>query len=110
MPRSDREIFNDDVTVLVRQLGLELDDLAPRDRDHLLNQARHRHLNDHEAALTLAYDHVPALLDQDVERARVLIDRLALMGRLWRDDDLVHRDLTAPLEREARAQLRRADR
>ncbi len=110
MPRSEREIFNDHVTVLVRQLGLELEDLSRGNRERLLQQARRRHVNDHEAALLLVYDHLPALLDEDVERARVLIDRLALIAGEWCEEDLVDGRVTAPLDREARVRLRRAER
>lgn len=109
MARSEREIFNDHVTVLVRRLGVELEDLSDRQRQQLLNDARRPGLNDHEAALALAYAHLPDVLADDVERARVLADRLALMAEQWGDDDLVDTGLLAPLEREARARLRRAD-
>lgn len=110
MPRSEREIFNDHVTVLVRQLGLELEELSETQRDRLLLEARKRRVNDHEAALIIAYAHLPVLLDEDVEGARVLIDRLSLMAREWRDEHLVDARAVAPLEEEARARLRRADR
>lgn len=110
MPRSEREIFNDHVTVLVRQLGLELESLSEIQRDQLLLQARQQHVNDHEAALIIAYAHLPVLLDDDVEGARVLIDRLALMAREWRDEHLVDARALKSLEEEARDRLRRADR
>jgi hypothetical protein len=108
MPRSERDIFNDHVTALLRQLGVNADDVADRHRRQLFDQARRRHLNDHEAALVVAHGHALDLLEENLERARVLVDRLALVAAQWGRDDLVNRQVVAPLERDARAALQRS--
>ena len=103
--RSDRDIFNDHVEALVRRLGVDLDRLRDAERRRLLDDARRRSLNEHEAALAVAYGHLAGWLEHDVERARVLIDRLSLVGGQWREEALVRAGVTRPLEREARARL-----
>lgn len=106
--RSERDRYNDHVEALLRDLGLELEDFDGREQSRLLQDARQRRLNEHEAALAVAYGHAPVLLDDDLERARVLMDRLALTAEQWQHQGLVNRHRLAPLEREARAALKRA--
>ena len=107
--RSERDIFNDHVGVLMRQLGVRAEEMQVPEAGRLLNEARSRRLNDHEAALSVAYGLIPRLLDRDLERCRVLLDRLALVAEAWRDDDLVARHLPAALDRAARRALRDAE-
>ena len=109
MTRSDRDIYSDHVAVLARQLGFELDHLAPRDAERLLGTARQRRLNEHEAALLVGYGRVQALLDEDLERARVLAQRLGLVGGQWAHDGLVGRHTLTEMERDARDALQRLD-
>lgn len=114
MPRSDRDIFDDHVMALVRQLGVQTTRLSEPTRRRLLDDVRRRRsearLNDHEAALTFACGHARALIDLDRERARVLTDRLRLVGRQWCDEGLARAAVLAPLERELEAALREAGR
>jgi hypothetical protein len=106
--RSPRDIFNDHVTVLVRQLGFELDQLDERDVRRLLAEAWHRKLGDHEAAASVGYGYVRSLLQRDLERARVLLDRMSLVVEQWRALGLVDRSRTVTLEQEARRAVREA--
>lgn len=108
MPRSDREKFDDRVAALLRRLGVAFDGLTEQRRRQLLSEARQRRLNAHETSLLLAFDHVPVLLDEDAERGRVLVDRLVLVSREWRDDDLVDAAVVMPLEQQARQRLRQS--
>jgi len=107
MPRSERDIFTDHVAALLRPLGVALEDMTRAQRERLVNRARRSRLNEHEAALTLAHGFVIDLLERDVERARVLMNRLTLMAAQWKREDLVKRGVVTPLEREFRAALRR---
>jgi hypothetical protein len=106
MPRSDRDIFDDHVIALTRQLGVQPERVSDSGRQRLLDDGRRRRLNEHEAALALAYGYAGEMLDDDLERARVLADRLALVGRQWLNERLVHESVRAPLERELRSALR----
>lgn len=106
MPRSDREKFDDRVAALLRRLGIAFDGLSEQRRRTLLAEARRQGLNAHEASLLLAFDQVPALLDDDAERGRVLADRLVLVSREWREEDLVDAAVVTPMEQQARQLLR----
>ena len=106
MARSHRDIFNDHVAALARRFGVHLDRLADGERRRLLNDVRRRNLNEHEAAMTVAYAYLMELPEHDLEHARVLLDRLGLVGRQWREEALVDAALVEPLERAARARLR----
>lgn len=106
MTRSDWDIFNDHVTVLVRELGLELEALDEAHRQRLLGQARKRRLNEHEAALQLAYHHALGRAELEPEDARVLLERLALVAGQWQEGGLVDRSLVADLDKLA-ADVRR---
>ncbi len=108
MGRSQRERFNDHVTSLLRRLGIEVDDLPEGQRRGLIEQARDRHDNEHEAALFIAYALVPAVLADDVEKGRVLVDRLDVTAQAWDDEDLVDRSRLRDSHTSARAALRRA--
>jgi hypothetical protein len=109
MARSDRDVFNDHVAALTRQLGVQVDHVPDGERRRLQDDARQRRLNEHEAALTVAYGEVRELLHRDLEQARVLVDRLALVGRQWRVAGLVGAALLQSLEQRARVQLRDAE-
>lgn len=110
MARSDRDIFNDHVEALARRLGVPVNRLPDAERRRLLDDVRGRKLNDHEAALTLGYAYLIGLPDDDVERIRVLLDRLSLVGRQWWEEALVRPGLATPLEREALERLRELER
>lgn len=107
VPRSERNRFSDHVEALLLRLGVRADDVAERLRKRLLHEARHRRLNDHEAALTVAHGHALELMDAELERARVLVDRLELVAAEWDGEDLIDRSVIMPLQREARLALRR---
>jgi hypothetical protein len=94
MTRSAHDLFNDHVAVLVRQIGFELDQLDERDGRRLLADAWHRKLGDHEAAALVGYGHVHWLLERDLERARVLLDRICLVVEQWGSLGLVDRSRT----------------
>ncbi|MFU8813982.1 MAG: hypothetical protein ACNA7W_01465 [Pseudomonadales bacterium] len=108
MTRSDHDIFNDHVAVLTRQLGLDLARLDEAERRQLLADAWRRKANDHEAAVAVACAHVQRLLEHDVERARVLLDRVGLLCDQWRERGLVDAALTTAFEQQARRALRSA--
>ncbi|MAT83221.1 MAG: hypothetical protein CMD39_02915 [Gammaproteobacteria bacterium] len=108
MGRSERERFNDHVASLLRRLGIEVDELPDGQRRDLIEQARDRHDNEHEAALYIGYALVPAVLADDVEKGRVLIDRLAVTAEAWDDEELVDRSRLRDSDSSARAALRRA--
>lgn len=110
MPRSEHDKFVDHVSALLRALGVDVEDVAARRRDALFKDVRQRRLNEHEAALAFAYALLPGLLDDDVEEARVFVDRLSVTAESWDDDDLIDRRRLAEQERDARAALRRAAR
>ena len=110
MPRSEHDKFVDHVSALLRALGIDVEDVAPRRREALFKALRQRHLNEHEAALAFAYELFPGVLDDDVEQARVLVDRLSVTAESWADDDLIDRRRLAEQERDVRATLRRATR
>lgn len=106
MTRSDHDLFNDHVTALTRQLGLDLDHLLEAERRQLLAAVWRRRLNDHEAAVAVGFCHVQLLAERDMERARVLLDRVSLVCGQWREQRLVDGALTLPLERQALKALR----
>jgi hypothetical protein len=108
MGRSERDIFNDHVTSLLRQVGIHLEDLDRADQRRLLSEARDRRCNDHEAALLIAYALIPALLEDDVEQGRVLVGRLEVTTDAWADEELVDRRRLRDSESAARQALRRA--
>jgi hypothetical protein len=110
MTRSEHDIFDDHVAVLVRQFGFDLDQVSERDRRRLLTHAWQRKLGEHEAAAAVGFSYVQILLERDVEHARVLLDRIGLVLEQWRIRGLVDPARTAALEREARAALHAAGR
>jgi len=110
MARSEREKFIDHVSALLRELGVEIEDVASREREALLKDVRQRRLNEHEAALAFAYGLLPGVLENDLEEARVFVDRLAVTAESWDNDDLIDGRRLAEQQRAARAALRRAAR
>lgn len=110
MARSERVRFNDDVAVLARVLGLDLEDLDEAPRRALLGDAWQRRMNAHEAALAVAVGWAEALLDEDRERARVLLDRIGLVSAHWQKEELIDASVVDPLTHRARAGLRAAPR
>lgn len=108
MTCSERERFTDHVTSLLRRLGIAVYDLPEGERRGLIEQARGRCDNEYEAALFIGYALVPTVLDDDVEKGRVLIDRLAVTAEAWDDEDFLDRARLRDSEASARAALRRA--
>jgi len=108
MPRSERDKFIDHVSALLRELGIDVEDVAAPRRDTLFKDVRQRRLNEHEAALAFAYALLPGVLEDDLEEARVFVDRLNVTAETWDDRNLIDRHRLAEQERAARAALRRA--
>jgi hypothetical protein len=108
LTRSDHDLFNDHVAVLVRRLGFDLGQLREHDARRLLADAWQRKLNDHEAAVAVGCGQVKMLLHCDVEQARMLLDRIGLVCSQWREDELVDGPLTTAFQQEAREALRLA--
>lgn len=108
MPRSEHDRFIDHVSALLRVLGIDVEDVAAPRRDALFRDLRQRRLNEHEAALAFAYGLLPGVLEDDLEEARVFVDRLSVTAESWDDRDLIDRRRLAEQERDARAALRRA--
>ena len=104
--RSEKERYGDHVAVLARLLGLEFESLPVEPRARSLANSRHLHRNEHEAALALAYERMHALLDDDLEHARILLARAELIRRQWQREGLIGNGELQVLEHEAGAALR----
>ncbi len=108
MPRSEHDRFIDHLTALLHELGVDFENVDGRQRERLLKELRPLPHNEHEAALVFAYGLLPGLLEDDLEQARVLLDRIAVIAEAWDHQDLIDRRRLSALERDARAALHRA--